>query len=303
MIVHVSMLDRYEGNPILKPVKEHTWESGRVFNCAAVYDGGKVHLLYRAMSEEELSEGRYVSRLGYASTSDGFHIDERLERPVFVPERSFEYRGCEDPRITRIKDDYHMCYTAYGEIAQVAMTSIRVQDFLGHRWIWGDRTLAFPQVDDKDAVLFPEKIGGRYVMYHRIPPHIWVAYSYDLRRWFGCSIVMAPREGNWDCKKIGAGAPPIKTEEGWLLIYHGVDEKMVYRLGIALIDLRDPERVLYRAEEPILEPKEDYEVHGAVRNVVFTCGAVLLDGELFVYYGAADTVIGVATADVSELLP
>lgn len=296
------MLERYEGKLILKPMKEHVWESDRVFNCAAVYEDNKVHLLYRAMSKEELSEGKYISRLGYASTSDGFHIDERLEYPVFVPERDFEYRGVEDPRITRIGSDYHMCYTAYGEVAQIALTSIKIRDFLAHKWNWTDRTLAFPRVDNKDAVLFPEKIGGKYVMYHRIPPHIWVAYSNDLKRWFGSNIVMMPREGKWDCYKVGAGGPPIKTDEGWLFIYHGVDKGKVYRLGYALIDLENPERVIFRSEEPILEPKEDYELRGAVPNVVFTCGAVVKDGKLFVYYGGADTVIAVATAKLSDLL-
>lgn len=296
------MLERYEGKPILKPMKEHVWESDRVFNCAAVYEDNKVHLLYRAMSKEELSEGKYISRLGYASTSDGFHIDERLEYPVFVPEKDFEYRGVEDPRITRIGSDYHVCYTAYGEVAQIALTSIKIRDFLAHEWNWTDRTLAFPRVDNKDAVLFPEKIGGRYVMYHRIPPHIWVAYSNDLKRWFGSNIVMMPREGKWDCYKVGAGGPPIKTDESWLFIYHGVDKGKVYRLGYALIDLENPERVIFRSEEPILEPKEDYELRGAVPNVVFTCGAIVKDGKLFVYYGGADTVIAVATAKLSDLL-
>lgn len=296
------MLERYEGKPILKPMKEHVWESDRVFNCAAVYEDNKVHLLYRAMSKEELSEGKYISRLGYASASDGFHIDERLEYPVFVPERDFEYRGVEDPRITRIGSDYYMCYTAYGEVAQIALTSIKIRDFLAHKWNWTDRTLAFPRVGNKDAVLFPEKIGGKYVMYHRIPPHIWVAYSNDLKRWFGSNIVMMPREGKWDCYKVGAGGPPIKTDEGWLFIYHGVDKGKVYRLGYALIDLENPERVIFRSEEPILEPKEDYELRGAVPNVVFTCGAVVKDGKLFVYYGGADTVIAVATTKLSDLL-
>lgn len=296
------MLERYEGNPILKPIKEHVWESGMVFNCAAVYEDNKVHLLYRAMSKEELSEGRYISRLGYASTSDGFHIDERLECPIFVPEKDFEYRGVEDPRITRIGSDYHMCYTAYGEFAQIALTSIKIRDFLAHKWNWTDRILAFPGVDDKDAVLFPEKIGGKYVMYHRIHPHIWVAYSHDLKRWHGSTIVMSPRKGMWDSRKVGSGPPPIKTSEGWLLIYHGVDEKGVYRVGVALMDLKNPEKVLYRSKEPILEPRESYELEGAVPNVVFPCGAIVKDKRLFLYYGGADTVIAVATADLPDFL-
>ena len=139
-------------------------------------------------------------------------------------------------------------------------------------------------------------------MFHRILPDIYIAYSDNLKEWYGHSIVMKPREGFWDCKKIGAGGPPIKTDSGWLLFYHGVDENRIYRLGVALFDLDDPSKLLSRQEEAILEPAESWELDGDVPNVVFTCGAIEKDGTYFVYYGGADTVIGVATVDKIQAL-
>lgn len=302
MVHSHTMLQRYERNPILKPRREQNWESERVFNCAAVYERHKVHILYRAQGADG------ISRLGYASSSDGYDIDERLDAPIFSPLNPYEEFGCEDPRITRFGDSYVVCYTAYGKacrwcmadktrLAQVGMTAIPVNDFLDHKWNWQRRVYPFPQVDSKNCVLFPEKLEGEYVLYHRIPPHIWVAYSNDLDDWSKSytKIVMSPMS-DWERTKVGACAPPIKTEKGWLLIYHGVDGAFVYRLGAALVDLNDPER-LSRWQKPILEPTESYE-----KGIVFSCGAVKFDGKIFVYYGGDDRVIGVATCEESQLL-
>jgi len=296
------VLRKCEKNPILEPIEGHPWESERVFNCAAVYEKGKVHIVYRAQGEDG------ISRLGYASSSDGFHIDDRLDTPIFSPTGAlFESSGCEDPRITRIGDSYYMCYTAYGNrrwsksaksrLAQVAITSISLRDFLDRRWNWGKRIYPFPEVDSKNCVLFPQKFQGKYVLYHRIPPHIWIAYSDTLADWSAShhKIVMSPVE-EWEKVKIGSGPPPIEVGEGWLLIYHGVDEKFTYRLGLAFIDKEDPTKVS-KLRTPILEPTEEYE-----EKIVFSCGAVVLDGKLVVYYGAADRVICAAVAELSELL-
>ena len=298
------MLKRYEGNPILKPKKENAWESYMVYNTAVLYEDGKFHIVYRAQG---VKTG--TSRLGYASSEDGFRIDERLEEPIFMPDPMNDLeRTVEDPRLVRIGDKFYLGYTAVGDIPragwgsiQIAMTSIKVDDFLAHRWNWGERTYPFPGVDNKHICLFPEKIGGKWAMYHRIPPHIWVAYSNDLVHWQDSNIVMSPREG-WEYLKVGGGAPPIKLKEGWLVIYHGVDEHVHYRLGVALIDHKDPEKVLMRGRTPFLEPKEEYELHGAVPNVVFTCGAVVVDDTLYLYYAGADTVVCVATAKVADIL-
>jgi len=301
------MLKRYEGNPILRPIREHSWESLMVYNCAAVYEGGKVHIVYRAQGEKG---GK--SKLGYAVSNDGFHIDERLEEPIFEPEpnNEFESYGCEDPRLTKIGEHLYVCYSAIGRMPrmtrysgtiQIGITSIKVSDFLRHQWNWGRRVYPFPRVDNKNACIFPEKINGKFVMYHRIPPHIWIAYSDDLESWYDLKIVMSPIE-DWEYFKLGSGPPPIKTNDGWLYIYHAVDCNLHYRLGLALIDLKNPKKVLKRSRKPLLQPEEDYELYGVVPNVVFSCGAVVIGDTLFLYYGGADTVICVATAKVPELL-
>ena len=155
---------------------------------------------------------------------------------------------------------------------------------------------------NKDAALFPEKIDGRYLMLHRRPPDIWLAYSDDLLHWHGHQRIMKPLpESNWECLKIGAAGPPFKTENGWILIYHGVSADRHYSLGIALLDLEDPSKVVVRQRQPILEPKMKWERNGHVPNVVFSCGQVIHGDELYVYYGGADTVIGVASVKIEEL--
>ncbi len=292
------MLEKFEGNPILKPIPEHSWESKCVFNCASFCDEDKVHIVYRAMGEDN------ISRLGYASSPDGFSIDERLPEPIFSPEGEFESSGCEDPRITKVGREYYMFYTAFdGQTAQIGQANIKVNNFLAKRWKWRKRIYPFPRVRNKDVVLFPEKIKEKWVIYHRIYPHVWVSYSDDLVHWEDSNIVIMPRGNDWEKLKIGAGAPPIKTPRGWLFIYHAVDEAKIYRLGLALISLDDPEEIIYRSKEPILVPDEEYERKGDVPNVVFTCGALVKNERLFVYYGGADTVIGVATQRMDELLP
>ena len=288
---------RFKGNPIIKPVREHPWESRYVFNTAMIRLGSRIHYFYRAMGED------MISRLGYASSEDGYNIDERLPHPVFEPSTPLEKYGCEDPRLSVMGDKCLMTYTAYGDIYQIGITSISVDDLLGKNWEWGERCFPFPNVRNKNAVIFPRRINGRYVMFHRLEPDIHVAYSDDLWNWDGSSLVMSPRPDRWDSLKIGAAGPPIELDEGWLLVYHGVDSSQVYRLGATILGRNDPERVIYRTEEPIIEPTEDYERIGHVPNVIFSCGSVLAGDKLLVSYGAADTVIGVATFDLDEIIP
>ena len=202
------MLEKFTENPILQPIQEHFWESKCVFNCASFYDEGKVHIVYRAIGEDG------ISRFGYASSFDGFKIEERFPQPIFVPEGEFELKGCEDPRITRIGEEYYMFYTAYnGQIApQIGQVTIKRENFLNKRWKWGKRIYPFPRVNNKDVVLFPEKIKGKWVLYHRIPPHIWVAYSNDLVHWNNSNIVIMPRGNSWEKVKVGS------TVEGSFII-------------------------------------------------------------------------------------
>ena len=288
---------RFKGNPIIKPIKEHPWESRYVFNTAMVRLGERIHYFYRAIGED------MVSRLGYASSKDGYNIDERLPLPVFEPSCDLEKFGCEDPRLSVMDSKCLMTYTAYGDIYQIGITSISIDDLLDKKWEWRERCFPFPNVRNKNAVIFPRKIDGRFVMFHRLEPCIHVAYSDDLTIWDGSGLVMSPRPGSWDCYKIGAAGPPMELDDVWLLVYHGVDSDKVYRLGVALLEKEDPERILYRCKEPIIEPTEEYERVGQVPNVIFSCGSVLVGDKLLVSYGAADTVIGIATFNLDEIIP
>ena len=287
---------RCEENPILYPLKENTWESKYIFNCAMVELDKKIHYVYRAMGED------LVSRLGYASSPDGYKIIERLNYPILFPSNSLEKRGCEDPRITLIDNTLYMTYTAFSDIPQIAITSISVDDFLEKRWRWSDRIYPFLATTNKNAVIFPQKIDGNFIMLHRIEPNIYIAYSRDLREWTGSKTLVAPRKGMWDSLKIGAAGPPIEIDEGWLQIYHGVDQDITYRLGALVLDRDNPEKILYRTDLPILEPIEEYECLGFVPNVVFSCGAVLKKGKLIISYGCADSVIGVSTFQMDEII-
>lgn len=287
-------LKRYKGNPILRPKPENNWESKSVFNPAVVYDNGLFHLLYRGVGIDG------ISRIGYAVSLDGFDFF-RFDRPVFTPKLTAEPKGCEDPRIVKLNNVFYMTYTAYSE------NGLRIGLAFTENFIsWERLEIEWSEVNNKDAVLLPEKIGGKYVLYHRPtagePMGIWIAYSDNLINWYGKREIMAPLgRKSWE-KKIGAGPPPIKTEKGWLLIYHGVDGDGVYRVGAAMFDLNDPSKLLHRYHEPILEPKKDYELRGVIPRVVFPCGICEVDGKYYIYYGGADRAVCVAVADKQEML-
>jgi predicted GH43/DUF377 family glycosyl hydrolase len=304
-------LRRFDGNPIIKPIEESPLESKATFNPTALYENGKVYIIYRSMGDND------TSVMGYATSKDGFHIDERLPDPIYFPREGFESKiargnsGCEDPRITKIGKKFYMCYTAYDarNPPRVALTSIKVEDFLNKRWIWEKPVLISPPgIDDKDACILPEKVKGKYLIFHRFPPSIWIDFFDDLNgfgendRWLGGVEWFKPRPGKWDSKKVGLGGTPIKTKDGWLMIYHAIGDDNKYRLGVMLLDLKDPTKIIALLDYPILEPEEWYERVGLTSDVVFTCGAVVIGNELFVYYGGADRYIGVATVNLNELL-
>ena len=238
---------------------------------------------------------------------------------MIEPLEEYERFGCEDPRVTRLEIDgevlYLITYTALSAPAfsgagnRVALASTEdLRTFHKHG-------VVIPDLEDKDAVIFPELVGGRIAMLHRVAPNIQIVYFDSLEQlinpdaefWSECraslkeSTVMRPKY-KWEVKKIGAGPPPIRTDAGWLLIYHGVDANHVYRAGAALLDLEDPARVIARSPHPILEPEEEYERVGDVPNVVFPEGAVVRDGTLYVYYGGADRCCCLATAALDDLL-
>lgn len=308
----VELATRLRQNPILKPVPEHEWEKTAVFNAAAVDLDKTVHILYRAMGSEN------TSVLGYAASKDGVKITERLAEPVYAPREDFERKqgsptgnsGCEDPRVTRIGEMLHMTYTAYDGVhpTRVALSSISVKDFLAKKWDkWSKPQLTTPDaVNDKDTCLLPEKIGGQYMLLHRIDPQLCADFldtlDFKKSRLTRCIEIMGPRPGCWDSTKIGIAGPPIKTPKGWLLIYHGVSKTSTYRLGAVLLDLKNPSVVLSRSVDAILEPLEEYERVGVVRNAVFSCGAVLRGDSLIIYYGGGDTVLCAAKVSLKKLL-
>ncbi len=292
-------LKRLCEQPILLPRAEHEWEKSAVFNCAAIYRNNQVHLIYRATDLPcHESYGKYVSTFGYAVSNDGIKF-EQDNNPVFVGEGPQETRGVEDPRIVEIDGIYYMVYVGFGgrfdgDFRISLATSVNLKDWVRHGVMLDE--------PNKDASLFPQKIKGRYVLLHRRFPDIWLAFSEDLKNWTEHSVIMRPIPDTWEENRIGIAGPPIPTPNGWVLIYHAADNKNVYRLGVALLDYEDPRKVLARQKEPIFEPELDWEIKGWVPNVVFSNGHIVKDDMLYLYYGGADTRIGVAGIELSKLL-
>lgn len=284
-------LTRHVLSPILSPIADHHWESKYVFNCAVVKRHDLFHMLYRAQGED------MVSRIGYAISTDGIRFN-RLEKPVFGPGSPSELFGVEDPRITQIDGRFYMLYTGYSpEGVRICMSSSK--NFI----VWQRHGVIIPDIDNKDAALFPEQVSGKYVLFHRIEPDMYLAFSDDLVDWSDFVNIAGPRKGYWDDLKIGVGGPPLRTDYGWLVLYHGVENtsKPTYRLGFLLLDLDDPRRVIKRSEEPILEPEEEWEIYGGIPNVVFSDAMVLHNDQYYIYYGAADNHVALATIEVSEV--
>jgi len=301
----------FSKNPIIVPKIENKWESRATFNPGAIMLNGKVHLMYRAMSEDN------TSTFGYAMTKNGTDIIERLPAPIYIPREDFENKknndqssGCEDPRLTKIGKNIYLCYTAFNGTGpwRVAISSITEKDFISHNWKWQKPFLITPPgFEDKDACLFPHKFSLGYFILHRIGEEICGDYLNTLdfkheavKR---CLRIIGPRTNMWDSAKVGISAPPIKTKYGWLLLYHGISKSHnTYRIGCVLLDLKDPTIVLARSTDPIFEPEEEYEKRGIVSGVVFPCGMVLKKDLLYIYYGGGDKVVGVATMKLGVIL-
>ena len=315
-------LAKVKENPVLVPRKDSSWESVATFNPAALYDQGKVHLIYRAIGDD------YTSVLGYATSHDGVNFSYRSKEPIYAHQENFQlqtsnlqllnslywsgggFGGSEDPRLTKIGERIYMTYVALDAgLPRVALTSISVDDFRSQRWLWERPVIISPpNVIDKNCVIFPEKIHNKYVIMHRVFPNILIDFEdnleFDGTRWLKGEYVIGPRAAMWDSRKVGAGAPPLKTKFGWLLIYQAVGEQdsSRYKIGAMILDRSDPTKILYRSDAPILEPTESYENEGFKFGVVYPCGAVLIGDRLFVYYGGADMVICVATAQLNSFL-
>ena len=328
-------LQRYEGNPILSPNPDNEWESMVTTNPAAWYDENsrEVSLLYRAAG----TDPEHKIHFGLAVGKDGYHFERTSDQPVFSPSIDGFDAGCvEDPRVVKMGEYYYMTYACRpfppGQywLPKDKRSYARPQcpsDFPKHlranstctglaltkdfqRYIRAGR-LTNPMVDDRDVILFPEKVNGKYVMIHRpmtwvgeeygtSHPAMWISTGDDLLN-FENRQILARAKYDWE-RKIGGNTPPVKTENGWLTLYHAVGPDNHYRLGAMLLNLEDPTRILHRTSDWLIQPEEDYELEGYYSGVIFPCGKVVIDGTLFVYYGGADKYVGLATCSLEALL-
>ncbi|MCE5341331.1 MAG: hypothetical protein LLF92_09445 [Planctomycetaceae bacterium] len=328
-------LQRFEGNPIIAPNPANAWENFVTTNPGACYDEqtGVVNLLYRAAGHDS----RHIIRFGRATSSDGYHF-KRFDEPVFSPSVDGLDGGCiEDPRIVKMGQYYYITYATRifppGEYwlnngscykspdcAPEFPLCIRENHTTTHLAITKDfksfiraGVLTDPTMDDRDVILFPEKINGKFYMLHRPMdwcgkdygtdhPAMWISSADDLLA-FRKSKLLAKATFPWEFK-IGGNTPPIKTKAGWLTLYHAVGHDKYYRLGAMLLDLKDPTKVNFRTRDWIFQPETDYETKGCYfgGGVVFPCGKVIIGDRLFVYYGGADMYVGLATCKVDDLI-
>lgn len=296
-------LTRAKENPILIPTA-FAWENLSVFNPGVIRYKNQIRLLYRALGKQD-----QISRIGTAKSTDGIHFTRDPYAIYYGGEHPSDILGIEDIRAVQMGDTYYLVYTAVsprrmgnpnpewkndgGKKPQIALSTTKnFHEFL-------DYDVIIPDIEGKDASLFPKKstTDEYWLLFRAGEGQTFFANSPHLTYWPERYPVFDKRPGYWDSEKVGIGTPPIETEKGWLVFYHGIDKKNIYRLGIMFLDLADPRKVLYRSPFPIFEPEANYEKFGFVPNVVFTCGAIEKDATYYIYYGAADETIGLATIE------
>jgi predicted GH43/DUF377 family glycosyl hydrolase len=330
-------LKKYEKNPILLPNPQNDWENLVVCNPGVWYEKGTFYMLYRAAG----NDAEHVIRLGLATSKNGFDFERAAAEPVFAPSPDGPDSGCvEDPRIVKFDDDFYITYAfrpyppgqywkfdhdvvLRPEAGAHAPAFIKenmgnsglavTKDFYNYKKLG---RITMPSLDDRDVILFPEKIKGQYVMIHRPKqftgdkykvkyPSIWLKYSDDLLNWESqdSHLLISGIENTWE-EKIGGSAPPLKTKDGWLMLYHGVEHGGLgyYRVGALLLDLEDPLKIIGRTKHFILAPETGFETKGYYNGCVFPTGNVIIGNTLYVYYGAADKYVCVATCNVEELI-
>ena len=338
-----GLLRRHPENPIVTPGK-YEWRMATVFNPGVLYEDGHFYLYERTAGGLR----PFHCYIGLLESDDGVHFEHVVDEPVFTPEMAgCKYGSVQDPRVVRIEDTYYMTY-AYRPYAWESHPTglgvpesyeVRYPGFSGRseenqtrsgiavstdRVHWQHHCWATPkEVDDRDVILFPEKIGGRFAMLRRplqfvTPDHsmvqaidvpgIWLTFSDDLQTWSD-PVRIAQPEQDWEGGRIGGSTPPIRTDAGWLVFFHGVEDlypptrRVCYRLGAMLLDLEDPTRVLARTREPLMEPEMYYERFGLyIPNVIFPTGNVVVGSEIYLYYGVCDTAIALATAPLQAVI-
>ena len=341
------MFQRSKNNPILIPNAAHAWEDFKVYNPGVIYENNLYHLFYRARGKN------WISTIGYATSRDG-QAFVRFQKPILAPDQSIERNGLEDPRVVKIENTYFMTYTAYdGYVARLCIATShdllnwKKQGLVFQNWDWTKKLSRVGYLPElikskfqlkkdwcKAGALFPEKIKNRYWMLFG-DRNIWLAHSENGLKWQPVQEpILEARQGNYfDNYFAEMGPPPIKTKRGWLVFYHGVNRKKVYRLGFFILDYADPTKIIFRASQPVFEPQEPYELKGAVDilpggskamekmdehklqefiaknerrgkmpHVTFVCGAVLVEDKIRIFYGASDMVVCTAVANLKDIL-
>ena len=298
-------MKRYEGNPILTIDDLPEGVGYYILNPGAIKFNGE-YLLLVDVFHVEGSICFWIAR-----SKDGYHFKfdpAPVDWPEMPADTGWEEHGCYDPRITKIEDEYFIFYGSNNNGKGTRIALVKTKDFVKF-----EHVALTSELNNRNAALFPEKINGMYCRFERpfhgdefSPCYMWMSFSKDLEFWGKHRESLLPRPGHWDHQKIGAGAPPIRVKEGWLEIYHAVNptcDGSIYMLYAAILDYKEPWKVIARSKYPLLFPEAEYEQKGRVRNVVFTCNAILEDdGMVKVYYGAADTCIGVAEAPLDEIV-
>lgn len=324
---------------ILKPSKL-VFENKSVFNPGIYQEGNKVHVIYRAVNKE------FMSCFGYALLDGPTKVVKRWKKPLYSPKCSYEKKGIEDPRITKIGDTFYVIYVAhdglhalsaymygknlfklkrggiisttlmYRDAAKLYANSKLKDDYYFFASFYEKYAHKNVKVWEKDACLFPEKIGKRFALLHRILPDIQLALFNNFNElksnkyWtnhikkLSKHVVLEGRYG-WEARHVGGGAPPIKTKKGWLMIYHGVEPRnrgRIYYAGAALLDLKDPTKIIGRLPKPLFVPEERTERNGLVHNVVFPTGTAIFKNRLYIYYGSADSYISAASVNLEKLI-
>lgn len=298
-------LQRFSHLPVFLPELSSPWSCYNVFNPAVIHHEGIFKMWFRAQGLD------WISRIGYAVSADGIHWNA-LQDPVMDVSSALDSRGLEDPRVVVIDGVYYMAYTAYGSEAIAGAQPTHSGGGILPMIARSDNGITWETLgpivkgeDNKDHILFPRKINGRFAAFHRRWPNVCLAYSDDLIHWpqEAMKPIYGPRpENSWDSKSVGSNGVPIETPHGWLQINHGYNQDHIYRFGVALLDMDDPSKVIRRPKDFIFEPQELWELRGDVPNVVFSCANPVVGDTVYVYYAGGDHAIGLATCPLTELI-